>query len=184
MRRIQAALVILLLLAAASSAFAQYEEDKPSKFGIRVMNFLPLGGKLRDIESVWLGPAIDYHQRLDEDGRPVSLVSFGMMSSGDGPERASEVQITRTRLRRTQFAETRSRYTGYGLGLYRLAHRRSASWARPAVDEASIKPAIHLIYGQEYKDAYFAEIRLDMLPKWQNMNWNGIYLCIGTRITL
>lgn len=183
MRKVQAALVVLLLFGVVSAALAQYQEEKPSKFSIGLMNLLPMGEKLRGLKSMWLGPLLNFHLKRDEDDRPVTLLTFGIAGSGDAPEKASEMQITYTRLRRTVFAEGRSKYIGRGIGVYRLTYHKHMPWQTP-VDATAYRPGVHVLYGQEFRDAYFAEIRLDLLPSWRGWSWTSICLNLGTRTSL
>ncbi|MEN6520023.1 MAG: hypothetical protein ABFD46_02585 [Armatimonadota bacterium] len=177
-RNIRLFLAVLLIAGLASAAIAQYEDDKPSKIGIGLINFLPMDSDLKDLRSMWMGPVIDWHLSFDEEGRPDRLVSLGFIDSGEKYIKASEEFATYTKINRTPISENRSRYIGYGGGIHRLKLRTYG------YDDGTFKPSVHALYGQEFNDIYFAEIRVDLLPKWKDADWGGISLNIGTRISL
>lgn len=178
--KIQTLLVVLLVVGALWPACAQYEEERPSKFGIKLVGFLPSGSKLRHIGSPWFGPAVDWYLRFDEDGRPTSYASVGLLGSGSGYVEASNYPVTYTKLHRRPISITRSSYTGYGAGIYRLNYRVSGY-----LNDTTWLPGLHVLYGQEFSDSYFAEVRFDWLPtKWRTQSWGGIYLNIGMRISM
>lgn len=177
-RNIRLFIAILLITGLASAAIAQYEDSGPSKFGIRIINFLPIDSNLKDLKSLWMGPALDWHLSFDEDGRPERLMTLGLIDSGDGYLKASEEFLTYTKIDRTPVSDNKSRYTGYGGGIHRLGLRTYS------FDGNALRPSVHALYGQEFNDTYFAEIRVDLIPKWKDANWGGIYLNIGSRISM
>ena len=183
-RKIQVILVVLLLLGSMSAAVAQFGDEGPSKFGIRLMSFMPMSGQPRDVKSVWLGPAIDWHLNRDEDGRPLSYLTLGLLSSGQGSRKASNNFLTYTRINRRPISEGRSHYAGYGAGVYRLGYRRDRTYYDPGINDSGFQFGIHALYGQEFKDTYFAELRIDLMPKWRDAEWGGIFLSVGSRVSM
>lgn len=178
-RAIQAGLVALFIISALPPSHAQYTDEGPSKFGIKLMNFVPMDGNLKDVKSVWTGIGLDYYLKMDEEGRPTAVASFGVMSANNGGLDVSNYPITYTRLRRYPISATRSKYNGYGVGVYRLKLELAG-----IASDSSYQPGMHAIYGQEFGDSFFAEIRADLLPKWRDSRWGGVFLNIGTRLSL
>jgi hypothetical protein len=165
--------VILLLIGSISAASASFGDDRNSKFGFRVQSFIPFDDSLKDVQSVWFGGALDYTVKADSDGRPLSYLSLSFVSTGDDYPKLSEDSLTYTMLRRKPISDSRSHYIGYGGGIYRIK----------APAGSTTQPSIHVLYGQEFKGNYFAELRLDLHPEWRETQWSGIYLNVGTRIS-
>jgi hypothetical protein len=175
----------LMVIGAIAPAMAQFDEERPSKVGLRVVNFIPMDSELRDLKSLWLGPAIDWHLKLDKDNKPISYVTLGMLSSGNGNNKANSIPITYTRVHRKTISPTAARYFAYGAGLDRVRTHflRVKSSSVSVVEGSAFLPEVHAVYGREFSSAYFAELEMSMLPKWKDMNWGGIYLTVGSRVT-
>lgn len=174
-----AGIAALLMLATIPAAYSQYEDDKPSKIGIRLTNYMPQSQAARELKSIWMGPAFDYHLTYDKSDKPTSYLSLCILScSGSNDQSLSENQLTYTRLHRFGNNENRSTYIGYGAGFYQLNYDLRG-W-----NQSKIQPGIHALVGKEFNDCYFAEFRTDLIPSWRNMQWSGISLNIGTRISL
>src|SRR3972149_1187162 len=72
---------VVIILGALAPAVEQYEDEGPSKIGIRLFALSPMGSRLRDTQAIWLGPMIDYHLERDEEGRPNSYASIALVSA-------------------------------------------------------------------------------------------------------
>lgn len=174
-KKILIVLTTVLLITSAMSAYAQFSEDKPSKFGFRLVTFMPANSDLRNIKSTWFGPAIDWHLKLDEDNRPKSYLSLTLLNPGeDAPYKPSSNSLSYTRLQRKPISESRSHYMGYGAGVYKLKVGKLDGY----------QAGIHGLYGQEFHDTYFAELCFDYVPDKFGVNWSGIMLSVGTRISM
>ena len=176
-RKFQLVLAVLILASMVSVAYAQYEDDGPSKFGFRVVSFMPSDGDLKSLKSLWIGPALDWHISFDEDGKPDQFLTLGLISSGDGRVKATEEFLTYTKINRTPISDSRSHYTGFGGGINRVGIRASG------FEDKSFKLSAHVLYGQEFNDIYYAEIRYDITPKWRDASWGGLSLSVGTRVS-
>lgn len=186
-RKLQLVAIALLVFGSVSAVFAQYEEERPSKYGIRAMSFMPMGGKLQDQSSLWYGAGIDYYLSKDEEERPTRYITLTFLGSGDGRDRSSMNSLTYGRIKRTPISDSRTRYTAFGAGIYNLKyHDESPGMFGGLIitDESTFKPGIYGVYGQEFNDAYFIELRVDLLPEWQDTSWIGVGLTLGTRISL
>jgi len=177
-RKFVVLLVILLMVGMLSSAFAQYEEDKPSKYGIRVVGFVPFEPALKDLKAPWIGAGADWYLKYDEDGYPTSYISIFMLSASDLSTRASIVPITYTRLNRKLISPSRSSYFGYGVGINRLEAKSGG------VQNTTLTPSIHALYGQEFGNGIFIELGTELRSNWSNVNWSGWFLSIGSRISM
>lgn len=177
-RKFQLVLAILILAGLASAAYAQYEDDGPSKFGFRIIGFMPSDGNLESLKSLWIGPALDWHISFDEDSKPDQILTLGLVGSGDGPIKATEEFVSYTRINRTPISDSRVHYAGYGGGINRVGIRTSG------IDDKSFKLSAHVLYGQEFNDIYYAELRFDITPKWRDASWGGVFLSVGTRVSL
>ena len=164
---------ILLLVVSISAAFANADDDRYSKLGLRVISFIPFDGNLKDVKSAWLGGALDYTIKSDDDGRPLSYLSLTFVSTGDDYPKLSQDSLTYTMLNRKPISDSRSHYFGYGGGVNRIK----------APAGSTTQPTVHVLYGQEFKNNYFAELRIDLHPEWKETQWSGIYLNVGTRVS-
>jgi hypothetical protein len=187
-RKILIVLIGILMLSFAGSAFAQFSDDRPSKFGIRLVSFVPMSSDLKDAKSVWFGPSVDWHLKLDDDNRQKSYLSVTLLNPGDdSPYKPSNNSLTYTRIHRKPISQTRCHYLGYGAGIHKLEYHGmkqvSPVMAVP-VNSSGYQLGIHGLYGQEFNDTYFAELRFSFLPKKDDVDWSGIYLSVGSRISL
>lgn len=187
-KKLQAVIITLTVIGAVVPASAgQYaNEDQASKFGIRVVNFIPLSSRLRSQRSMWMGPAIDWNLSLDNQNRPSSYLTFGnVSSSSQGSEKASLLPLSYTRISRNTLSPTQTSYFGYGAGISRakvnLWRTDSKTHFPTLINGSAFLPGAQLFYGREFNNAYFAEIQLSLLPKWKGDNWSGISLNVGTR---
>lgn len=188
-RKLQATLIIISVIGAALPAAAQFtDEDKPSKYGIRVVNYVPFSSELRNLRADWMGPALDYHLKLDAVNRPTSFLTLGTVStSNSANEKASMVQLAYTRLGRKAITPDKSSYMGFGAGLYmtklKVVRQKPNSFPQ-FIDDSTFLPGVNAFYGREFGNAYFVEAQVNILPKWKGDNWSGIMLNLGTRVTL
>ncbi len=173
------------LAAAALAVFAvpalhAAEDENPSRYGFRLLSYAPSDGDLReDTKSTWFGPGLDWYIERDEDELPTRIATLGYVSSGDDLVlRARICPLTYTKISRTPISASRNRYVGYGAGIYLLRLRQFD------VSSTSFKPGVHGMYGQEFGGNYFAEVRLDLVPSFENYSWSGVSLNIGTRVSL
>ena len=185
-RKLLVVFIAALLIASMSTSFAQFNEEGPSKFGVKLMNFIPMDSFLKNLNSIWIGPALDWNLKYDEDEKLLSYLTLCIMSSGDGSNKASVTFVSYTKLNRTPISDTRSRYTGVGIGLYDLKYQgivyNSNTLDYEDYSVQSYKPGIHLLYGQEFKDTYFAEIEVNLMQGWEGVNWGGVFLNIGIKL--
>lgn len=180
-RKLLVILIVLFVIGSMPTASAQYNEEGASKFSASLTSFYPMNSQLKGLGSIWLGPALDWNLKRDEDEKPLSYLTLGLLSSGDGLSKASETFITYTQLKRTPISDTRSSYTGIGIGMYSLSYKDESN-PLSRVSVQSYKPGIHILYGQEFNEAYFAEIKVNLMQSWEDVNWSGIYLSLGIRL--
>ena len=178
MRKIAAIFVVLLIFCTVSSAFAS-DDDRPSKYGLRFLLFRPVDGDLRNVtDSNWIGAGVDIYLKKDEDDRPTRYVSLGYVSSGDGFVKGKIYPLTYTIVNRRPISADRNSYRAIGAGIYSL------KLESPSLSRSSFKPGLNLAYGQEVKDTYFGELRVDLIPEFETFQWTSISLNIGTRVSL
>ncbi|MBI2843279.1 MAG: hypothetical protein HYX78_07740 [Armatimonadetes bacterium] len=170
-----------VLLLGTVPARAQLGDERPAKFGLKLIAFFPRDNEIRDIESTWLGVGFDYYLKRDEDGKPTRYVTLGLLNSGDGFFKANQDPLTYTILRRRNISPKRSSYKGFGAGAYRL--RVKLARAGRLVDDSTYMVGVHAIYGQEFYGSYFVELRVDYIPRWKDVDWGGISLNIGTKVS-
>ncbi len=179
------ALIVLIAFCLAPSVFAKLEDDGPTRLGFHIVTFNPLGDVPKNIKSNWMGLAADWHRKWDEDGNPTQYITLGYAGTGrDSGRTGSEIMLTQTKLHRRPVTDTRTSYMGYGYGLYWLELTQPGSFMSPTIHESAFRPGIHILYGQEFKQSYFAEIRMDLQPNFLGSQWGGIYLNFGTRLSL
>jgi hypothetical protein len=174
------------ILAAVMPALAQFDEEKPSKFGIRVVLLTPMATELRKLNAVWFGPEFDYNLKFDKANRATSIITLGSVSSSDKHLKASIVPLSYTHITRKDENDKKTRYFGIGAGidLVKINVLRTSPTGFPVlIHGKSYLPEAHFVYGEEFKNAYFVELQLSVTQTWQGDNWSSVSLNIGTHTT-
>ena len=183
-RKLTLALVIMAATVVVAPVLAMQDEDKPSKIGIRLAVVSPLDSNLRNLKSIWMGPAFDYHLKMDKENRPASYVSLAIIRSGNQNsfQKGSITPLTYTMIKRRRINENQLRYLGFGGGICSVSIRdvRRVGINTVFIDGSTYLPELHGVYGREF-NAYFAEVQLNYMPKWKGDNWTFISLNVGTR---
>ena len=178
------ALVILLTLAAGSQAFAQYDEDRPSKLNIRFGVYRPSGSKLRaEGGSVWKTFGFDYTAQFDQLGRPRGQFSLESAAESKGrfKGRLTSVQYTRF-LRKKSSSNSRGFYLGAGTGVFLASERLEGTWFEPPEKESGTKLGFSAVGGYDFNANWFAEVRYARIGELApGVDFSGLSLVIGAR---
>jgi hypothetical protein len=176
----------ITILAAVVPALAQFDDDRTSKVGIRVVALTPAASELRKLNAVWFGPQFDYNLKFDKENRVTDIVTLGSVTSGDKDQKASVTPLTYTHITRKGSSENSTSYFGIGAGvvLAKIRVIRTDSIGYPIlVDDKAYLPEAHLVYGRDFRNVYFAEIQVNLSRTWKDDNWSAISLNIGTHST-
>jgi len=169
-----------MLAATTLPASAQYETTDRDKFALRVGLFRPAGNELKDIDTNWLGPAVDYYLKYDKSDRPTGFITGGFYTADKSGISYRLAPLTYTWLRHFSKSESESGwYAGGGAGLYFLKFE-SSFFFEPA-SKSSIKPGLHIVGGYEFGGHYFAEYQKSWVRSWLERSWSGSAVYLGAR---
>jgi hypothetical protein len=168
-----------LLCLVSSAAFAQYDEDEPSKVNLKVGYFMPQSSLARNLAGKsWSMLELTYDANRDEASRPTVQISFGLMepfnSSG-----SSMVKLHADRLFWKTTKGDSSLFYGAGAGLYKMKSFR----------ETELNTGGELFVGYNIRNEYTLELRGVIVQPMTigsglsafDVNLSGLMICAGTR---
>lgn len=174
--RYVAALAVLIALA-VGSAQAQ-EEERASKFNIRLGLYRPSDGTTKSITGQnWSVVGLTYDWKRDESDRPVLQAEFSVVEAN-----GSDAQVLRLGFSKLWWQKSSGEsglYYGGGVGLHKIR----------AGGERENRVGGQIFVGYSIKDAYYLELRDTLLssitvgnpPFTANINLSGFEISVGTR---
>ncbi|MDO8682074.1 MAG: hypothetical protein Q7N50_01140 [Armatimonadota bacterium] len=171
-------LTIIIGTLAPAMVWAQYEDDQPSKMGLKLGFYRPAGADDRAItDNNWIVEELTYDFKHDEMGRTVATAELGLFD-GSGVSNPSALMFAASRIWISDAKGGNSLYYGAGAGLMRIKF----------FDEKNVKPMGQLFAGYNFGGAYFAELRLLVTGEVDapfigapSLNMTGYTLSVGTK---
>ena len=171
----------------SSAAFAQYESNDKSLFGLRLSNYRPSGADLSSLESNWLGPTLDYHLSFDSSDRPVNIISLSILNAGNNQTTAKLASLVATKLKYLGNDSNNPWYIGTGIGVYKTSYEAFDFGRFIQVTDDGLKYGFSLTAGKQFSNVWFSELRYDKIGKLKtsisgDIDFSGITISVGTRM--
>lgn len=182
-KRYHIAIFVSALIAIfAVSACAQYEATDKSRVGIKMVYWMPSDSALSELTSSWIGPIIDVNITFDKFDKPNTIFSFGWFGENQGGLSTNYIPLTASYIHRLGNNPEKGFYVGGGLGAYMLKYRVFDAGG------TGTNYGLNLFAGYEINSAWFAEIRYDMIDKFEapflgDIDFSGMSVSIGSRLT-
>lgn len=164
----------------APAAMAQYDSEQPSKLSLKVGLYRLTGSDDRaKAGKRWYTEEVLYNYKLNDRGLPVGQAGLGLYE-GSGGSDSSMIVVTASSLWWQEKEAGNLFYGGVGIGAYRMKH----------LGDQSVKAGVQLFGGYTFHDAYFAELRLTIVPSWtadsgfgyrEDINLSGWTAAIGIK---
>ncbi len=177
------ALFVLLVVGAAPQAFAQYDEDRPSKLNIRFGVYKPSGSKLRsEGGSMWKTFGFDYTVQFDQLGRPRGQFSLETAAESKGRFKGRLTSVQYTRYLHKTSRRPHGLYFGTGVGVFMASERLEATFFDPPEKVSGTKLGFSAVGGYDFNANWFAEVRYARIGKLApDVDFSGLSLVIGAR---
>lgn len=173
------AVAMLLCLLFSAMAFAQYDEDQPSRLNLRIGLLKPTDSLTKSAtNSKWSLEELTYDVKGGETGHPKYQLSLGLLS----PFSISGTSMIKVGVDRMFWKPTKgdsSLFFGVGGGLYKTR----------ALGKTKLNTGAELFLGYSFHDAYTLEVR-DLIVSPMtigsgtsafDLNFSGLMMCVSTR---